>query len=94
MLAALTRILAIWLYVAGHSLVLPMSRKNSERRLNTSASVVSRRLLYWVWSSRTSFKRVTADQKMEVNRCHKRSDHAIVQVKSMREVIVYATHLA
>lgn len=57
---ALTRMLAIWLYVEGDSFVLPIVRKKRDRRLNTSASVVSRRLLYVVWSSRTSFRRVTA----------------------------------
>lgn len=61
--AALTRMLAIWLYVEGDSFVLPIVRKKRDRRLNTSASVVSRRLLYVVWSSRTSFRRVTAGAK-------------------------------
>ena len=41
----LTRIDATWQYVAGASFVLPIVRKKRERRANTSASVVSRRLL-------------------------------------------------
>ena len=55
----LTRIEAIWEYVAGHSLVFPMVIKNRESKLNTSASVVSSRLLYVCWSSLTSFSLVT-----------------------------------
>ncbi len=55
----LTRILAIWQYVAGHSLVLPIVRKNRERRLKTSASMESKRFFRVVGSSRTSFSFVT-----------------------------------
>lgn len=51
----LTRIDAIWLYVAGVSLVFPMVRKNNERSAKTSASVVSSLLLYAVLSSLTAF---------------------------------------
>ena len=51
----LTRIDAIWLYVAGVSLVFPIVKKNSERSANTSASVVSSLLLYVVLSSLTAF---------------------------------------
>lgn len=59
---------AIWEYVAGHSRVRPMVRKNSDRRLNTSESVVSSRLLYVVVSSRTSFSRVTEQSDVNVDR--------------------------
>jgi hypothetical protein len=55
----LTRIEATCEYVAGHSLVLPIVKKNRLKRLNTSASVVSRRLLCVVLSSRTSLSFVT-----------------------------------
>jgi hypothetical protein len=41
----LTRMEAICEYVAGVSLVFPMVRKNKERRLKTSARVVSSLLL-------------------------------------------------
>ena len=40
----LTRMEASCEYVAGHSLVFPIVRKNRLNKLNTSASVVSRRL--------------------------------------------------
>lgn len=47
-------------YVAGSSRVFPIVRKNKLNKLNTSASVVSRRLSYVVSSLRTSFNFVTA----------------------------------
>ena len=56
---ALTLIEAICEYVAGHSFVFPIVKKNRLSRLKTSASVESRRLLYVVLSSRTSFNFVT-----------------------------------
>ena len=71
-----------------------MSKKKRERRLNTSASVVSKRLLYVVWSSRTSFRRVTADQKDAVNRCHNQRDNVTAQVEGMQVAKVRVTHPA
>lgn len=68
----LTRMEAIWEYVAGHSRVRPMVRKKRERRLKTSDSVVSSLLLYVVPSSRTSFKRVTNLRQAGVSRDRER----------------------
>jgi hypothetical protein len=64
----LTRMDAIWLYVAGPSRVRPMVRKKRERSEKTSESAASTRLLYVWLSFRTSFRRVTASAHARVKR--------------------------
>ena len=58
-----TRMLASWQYVAGPSRVFPMVRKNNDRRLNTSESVVSTRFWWGAESSLTSLSLVTRNNR-------------------------------